>query len=380
MQNHMVTLMTIQDKAGACASVQAQEARRQLGWCDYYERLLQSEYAGQGQIVRVLSAQRNQFLVSDGLSEWMCAPAGRLLHNGATLYPVTGDWVLVEEGLVLQVLPRKTMLCRGGAGSRGRRSEAAVTEQPIGANIDTVFIVCGLDRDYNLRRIERYLALVYNCGITPVIVLTKADIHDVPQSFRDEVEAIAFGVPVVLSAITDDYSVDELAPFLRDGKTVAMLGSSGAGKSTLANLLHGNDIRQTGAVSESVGKGKHTTTTRELIRMPQGGMLMDNPGIREIALFTDGDGLSAAFPEIQVLAAACRFGDCTHTHEPGCAVRQAVERGELDAGRLESYRKMWREMEYAAARSERSADRVEKERWKDVTLAIRRMKQVKHVK
>lgn len=345
---------------------------RLLGWDGHFDRLATEYDIDMNRVARVLSAQRGRFLVADGRGERLCTPCGKLRHGHGD-FPVTGDWVLADQAAIERVLPRKTLLQRGEAGSRGSRTPSAVREQPMGANIDTAFIVCGLDRDYNLRRIERYLTLVYNCSIEPVVVLTKADLHDDPEAFRQEAEAVAMGVPVILASITDRDGVPELHPFLREGRTAAMISSSGAGKSTLANRLCGDDMQATAAVSASVGKGRHTTTVRELIRLPGGGLLMDNPGIREIALSGDGEGVDTAFPDILDLAASCRFSDCTHEHEPGCAVLRAVENGDLAPDRLESYRKMTREMGYLADRAEKSANRVEKERRRDIALHIRRM-------
>ncbi len=338
----------------------------QLGWSEHFEQQLAAMDAPQGRAARVISAQRGLFLVADGQREWLCSPAGRLLHSDGKDYPVTGDWVLVQDTMITHVFPRRNMLSRGEAGSRGNRSGGAVRGQALAANLDTVFIVCGLDRDFNLRRLERYLTLVYTCGMNPVVVLTKADLHDQPERFQEEVEAIAFGVPVVLTSTLERRGLDELESLLIPGGTIAMLGSSGAGKSTLANMLHGTDIKATGAVSNSVGKGRHTTTTRELIRMPQGGLLMDNPGIREIAFHESGQGVESVFADILKLAEMCRFADCSHQHEPGCAVRRAVETGELPPKRLESYHKMKREMDYLEERRTKSANRVEKDRWQFV--------------
>jgi len=346
---------------------------RRLGWNDHFERLATNENLDLNSVARVLSAQRNRFLVTDGRTERLCSPSGKMHHRRQRDYPVTGDWVLVDENVVHRVLPRRNTLCRGEAGTRGRQEGAARREQPLAANIDTVFVVCGLDRDYNPRRIERFLALVCNCGMAPVIVLTKADLHEFPEACRAEVETIAPGAPVVPTSTRDESGVDELHGYLAAGQTVAMIGSSGAGKSSLANRLCGRDIQATAAVSRSVGKGRHTTTSRELLAMPRGGLLMDNPGIREIAFPKGGDGLEAAFSDIRDLAESCRFVDCSHQHEPGCAVLHAVDSGELSQARLDNYRKMQREMEYAQASSEKSADRVEKERWKDVAKAIKRM-------
>ncbi|MBU1611019.1 MAG: ribosome small subunit-dependent GTPase A, partial [Proteobacteria bacterium] len=328
---------------------------RKLGWNGSFANQLAGMASAGKNVVRVISVQRSSFLVSDGEREWLCKASGTLLHAEDGGYPVTGDWALVRDAVVYDIIPRKNLLSRGAAGSRGSQTGIASREQAIAANIDTVFIVCGLDRDFNVRRVERYLTLVYNCGLIPVIVLTKCDLHEDPESCCAEVESVAFGVPIVLSSSLDGRGKSEVESHLGSGQTVAMLGSSGAGKSTLANMLYGSDIQTTGAVSESVGKGRHLTTTREMIPMPQGGMLMDNPGIREIAFFEDGQGVEAAFPEIQALAHSCRFSDCTHTVEPGCAVVHAAGAGELDAGRLESYQKMKREMEYLSARQGKSA-------------------------
>lgn len=337
-----------------------------MGWSDYFEKRLASMEAPRGLVARIISVQRGLFLVSDGQNEWLCSPAGRLLHSPKTSYPVTGDWVLIDDTIVTGVIPRKSLLSRGEAGSRGNRTTTVQREQAIAANLDTVFIVCGLDRDFNVRRLERYMTLVHNCGLSPVVVLTKADLHEDPESFRLEAEGVSFGVPVILTSMLDGRGKSELEEHLGQGKTVAMIGSSGAGKSTLANLLLGKDIQATGKVSDSVGKGRHTTTVRELLPMPQGGMLMDNPGIREIAFHEDGHGVENTFADIRELAERCRFADCSHQQEPGCAVLRAVDTGELPQARLESYRKVKREMEYVAQRRTKNADRIEKERWQHV--------------
>lgn len=350
---------------------------RQLGWSDFFDGQAAAMAAATGRIARVISVQRNLFLVTDGQDEWLCSPAGRLLHGESKSHIVTGDWVLVNDTLIIGVFPRRNLLSRGEAGSRGNQTQTPHREQAIAANLDTVFIVCGMDRDFNLRRLERYMTLVHNCGITPVVVLTKADLHEDTAPFLTEVESIAFGVPVVLTSKQDGRGREELGEYLRHGQTVAMVGSSGAGKSTLANMLHGSDLQATGEVSASDGKGRHTTTVRELIHMPQGGMLMDNPGIREIAFHGDGHGLDATFGDIRELAEMCRFADCSHHHEPGCAVLRAVQRDELPQARLESYRKMKNEMEYLSERHTKSADRIEKERWQDVSKRIKSMKKMK---
>lgn len=320
---------------------------------------------------RVTGVRKNSFYVSRGDSERLATVSGKLTHQAQGLYPVTGDWVLLNDTIIRKILPRKNALSRGAAGTRGRHAASAAQQQVIAANLDTVFVVCGLDRDFNLRRIERYLTLVYNCGLKPAVILTKSDLHPEPELFADKTESVALGVPIHLVSSQHSKGLVPLETYLRPGKTITMVGSSGAGKSTLVNRLFGHDIQATRAVSQSVGKGIHTTTTRDLIMMPQGGMVIDNPGIREIALWDDDGGIDRVFPEIEGLSKACRFSDCSHIHEPGCRVIQAVMDGEIAGDRLENYRKMKRELTYLAQRKHKSADRVEKERWKKVAKKIK---------
>ena len=343
----------------------------QLGWSSHFQGQLADKCNDNLIPARVVGVRKNTFCISDGKREWLATAAGKLRHNADGLFPVTGDWVLRVDTVIAEVFTRKNVLSRGAAGARHGKEDQPQKDQILAANLDTVFIVCGLDRDYNLRRIERYLTLVYNCGLNPVIILTKADLHPAPEHFVGEVEAIAFGVPVHLVSALDDTGLPTLETYLSVGQTTTMIGSSGAGKSTLVNRLCGQEIQATGAISDSVGKGRHTTTSRELIMMPQGGMVIDNPGIREIAFWDDEGGIGNAFPDIELLAEACRFSDCSHSHEPGCRVRQAVAEGEIPQARLESYLKMKRELSYLAQRRQKSADRVEKERWKEVALKIK---------
>ncbi len=269
---------------------------KKLGWNEFFSGRLSAMHLKKGNVARVLSVRRKSFLVGDGEKEWSCKVAGRLLRDKSALFPVTGDWVVVENSVITGVVPRKNTLSRGAAGAHGRRTGQGTREQAIAANLDTVFIVSGLDRDFNVRRIERALALIYNCGIEPVIVLTKADLHEQTEPFTTQLEHVALDVPVVLSSMHDGRGVQELERYLGPGRTIAMFGSSGAGKSTLTNRLYGSDIQATQEVSDAVGKGRHTTTKRELIRMPQGGMLMDSPGIREVAFSEAGSGVENVFP------------------------------------------------------------------------------------
>ncbi len=342
-----------------------------LGWSPYFQNHLDNVYDGRRLPARVVGVRKNSFYVSQGKGEWLARVAGRLSHQMDGLYPVAGDWVLVTDTVISSVLPRKNALSRGAAGTHGKQKALPAREQVIAANLDAVFVVCGLDRDFNLRRIERSLTLIYNCGLNPVIILTKADLHRYPEKFIREVEAVAIGVPVHLVSAKDSLGLAQVEAYLFPGQTITMIGSSGAGKSTLVNRLYGKHVQPTGPVSENVGKGKHTTTCRDLIIMPQGGMVIDNPGIREIAFWDDDGGIELAFPDIERLAFGCRFSDCSHIHEPGCRVNQALIEGEITKDRIESYHKMKRELMYLSDRQHKTSDRVEKERWKEVALKIK---------
>jgi len=348
-----------------------------LGWDSHFQIHFEKNSDGKVSPARVVGVHKNSFLVNRGDKETLVTVAGRLNHKKESLFPVIGDWVTVANKVISDVLPRKNTLSRGAAGAHGKQDMQPNKKQVIAANLDTVFVVTGTDRDFNIRRIERYLTLVYNCGLNPVIILTKADLHQNPERFLREVEDVAFGVPVHLVSANESHGLMLLETYISERQTITMVGSSGAGKSTLVNRLYGKIVQNTNLVSEKMGKGKHTTTNRSLILMPQGGMVIDNPGIREIGFWDDGGGLDVAFPEIENLAKKCRFHDCSHTHEPGCRVIHGVTIGTVRQGRLDSYQKMKRELIYLSKRQQKSADRIEKEQWKEVSLKIKAMKKRK---
>ncbi len=345
-----------------------------LGWTSHFQYQLENLNDAARCPARVVGVRKNSFAVSNGREEWLAAVAGRLRHRRDGFFPVAGDWVLADGNLITAVLDRRNALSRGAAGTHGKEGAQPRSEQVIAANLDAVLIVCGLDRDFNLRRIERYLTLVYNCGLKPVIILTKADLHTDPQVPVDEVESIAYGVSIHLVSALENRGLETLAANLKPGHTFTLVGSSGAGKSTLVNRLCGDTVRATGSVSARLGKGRHTTTTRDLIMLPDGAMVIDNPGLRELAFWDHEDGVASAFPDIEALVDDCRFADCRHLQEPGCRVRQAVQEGQITAERLENYHKMQRELDYLSDRQHKSADRIEKERWKDVALKIKALK------
>lgn len=290
---------------------------------------------------RVVSAVREIYLVETAENEVAARPAGRLRAAGEL--PVVGDWVAVAGTQIAALLPRRSRLSRRAAG-QGRR------EQVVAANVDVALLVMGLDRDFNLNRLERFTVMAWESGAEPVAVLTKADLAGDPDGAVQAVAARLPGLPVVAVAALRGEGLSALSPWLRSGRTVAMLGSSGAGKSTLANALLGEERMATGGVREEDGPGRHTTTRRELLRLPGGALLLDNPGVREIQLWVQGEGedgasaLDDAFADVAALAAECRFADCSHHGEPGCAVAAALASGRLAAGRLASYLKLQREL------------------------------------
>ncbi len=349
-----------------------------LGWSPFFQDQLGNEDIASG-IARVIGVRRNSLVVSQGASEMLVTVSGSITNTREAAYPAVGDWVLLQDSFIITVLARQNALVRKESGrKKHKENDRLGQDQVIAANLDRVFIVCGLDRDFNLRRIERYLTLVYNCGISPEIILTKADLHQNPGECLDEVETVACGVPVYLVSARDDEGVLALKSSLPAGETAALIGSSGAGKSTLINRLYGKDIQTTGSVSENLGKGKHTTTNRDLIILPTGGMLIDNPGIREVALAAGDANSLSAFPDIEKVARSCRYLDCTHTHEPGCQVLIAVSNGELNDERLKSYQKIRDELRYISDREVKSAARVERERWKGVAQKIKTINKKKY--
>ena len=341
-----------------------------MGWDTFFEAQKKALKKVNGRLARVTGLQKNHVRIHDGEEEVVVKARGSIVrgHGSHTLFPVPGDFVIEKGGVVTRVFARKNQLVRGAAGRRGKLDAAPKAKQVIASNIDTVFIVCGLDRDYNLRRIERYLTLIYNSNMDPVVILNKSDLHEHPAPFKEEVEKVALDVPVYLVSSTNGEGVDALAPYITEGKTICLMGSSGAGKSSLVNAIVGEEIRIVGEVSDFDGKGMHTTTTRDMIFLESGGMIIDNPGIREISLSDEEGGVADTFPDITELAAGCRFNDCSHQHEPGCNVVAAVENGDLAADRLINYLKMCLELTFVSKRSSKTADRIEKEQWRDISL------------
>jgi ribosome biogenesis GTPase / thiamine phosphate phosphatase len=322
-----------------------------LGWDAFFAEAFR-EHEKEGCVPgRIAAAQRDIYVVWTAAGERRAGLAGRLRHDTARAadLPAVGDWVAVrrekgsESAVVVAVLPRK------GAFSRKRAGDVA-DEQVVAANVDTLFLVCGLDGDFNIRRIERSLVLAWESGAAPVILLNKADACPDPEVLAQQARVAAPGVPVHVVSARAGTGMDALGPYLGAGRTTALIGSSGVGKSTLVNRLLSRDMQSTREVRARDGRGQHSTTRRELIRLPGGAVLVDTPGWRELQLWTEGAGLEHAFDDVEALAARCRFRDCTHREEPGCAVRAT-----LDAERMASYHKLKAERESQARRREARA-------------------------
>jgi len=344
-----------------------------LGWTPFFQQQYEMSEVD-SRPARVIGVHRQIFSVMQEDEVHHVSLAGRLYNRTTEAYPVVGDWVLVRQQIITKIFARKNLLSRKTAGNRSGREEETYDQQDIAANLDFAFIVCGLDRDYNLARIERYLTLTYQCGIEPVILLSKSDLIQNPSQYVGEVESIAPGVPVYALSICDNDTVGHLAALLQPNRTAALLGSSGAGKSTLINRLAGGNIRETAEVGKRVGKGRHTTTSRDLVLLPDGGMVIDNPGIREIGLSGEGVNNLSAFPDIEALSVRCRFNNCTHTCEPGCRVLAAVATGEISSRRLDNYIKLNNELDYLRERQNKSAARVEKERRQHISKKVKNLK------
>jgi len=281
---------------------------------------------------------------------------GRLMHDGLDV--AVGDWVGLGDGLIRAVVPRRSAIVRNAAG-------LTTTAQTLAANVDVAFVVSSLGPDLEPRRIERYLVTIWESGASPEIVLTKADRLDDPWPLVAEVEAVALGVPVhTVSAVTGQ-GCDPLRARIQGATTAVLIGSSGVGKSTLVNRWLGDEVMTTHETREYDDEGRHTTTIRQLLALPGGGMVIDTPGLRELQLWDVGAGaLDATFADVEELAADCRFGDCTHTHEPGCAVLAAVESGELAGDRLHSWRKLQRELLAIAMRHDVRLRKEEARKWR----------------
>lgn len=323
---------------------------------------------------RVVSEHRNAWPLLTPHGELLAEVCGKLRHEAHSRadLPAVGDWVAAQclpaegKAVIRALLPRKSHFRRLAAGSR-------TEQQVLAANVDTAFLVSGLDGDFNPRRIERYLTQAWESGAAPVILLNKADLCPDVAPCLAQVEACAIGAPIHILSAAQRHGLDGLARYLAPGKTVVFLGSSGVGKSSIVNALLGEDLLATKPVREHDSRGRHTTTHRELFLLPGGAMVIDTPGLREIKVWGDESGLKQTFEDVEEFARDCRFRDCSHSGESGCGVQAAIERGELTEERLESYQKLQRELARLAHRQGERDAHFERLRWKSISREIKRV-------
>ncbi|YCA13439.1 ribosome small subunit-dependent GTPase A [Bacillus sp. AK128] len=316
---------------------------------------------------RVILEHKRMYRVVTEEGELLAEITGKMRFqaDGREDFPAVGDWVLVtprqSEGRasIHEILPRFSKFSRKVAG-------LTTEEQIVATNINTIFLVNALNQDFNLRRLERYLLLTWESGANPVIVLTKSDLAENIEETLDQIEAIAFGVPVHVTSAKNNEGLEHLKTYLEEGQTVALLGSSGAGKSTLTNYLLGEEKQLVQDIRDEDGRGRHTTTHRELVHLPTGGMIIDTPGMRELQLWEADGAMNQSFSDVEDLAELCYFRDCEHQNEPKCAVREAIQSGRLEEDRLQSYIKLQRELAYLERKNDKKAQMAEKEKWKKI--------------
>ncbi|MCI0764258.1 ribosome small subunit-dependent GTPase A [Bacillus sp. TL12] len=340
-----------------------------FGWDSFFEEESLEGFA----VGRILLEHKHMYRIMCEDGEYIAELSGKFRHEALVKsdYPAVGDWVHIKKmeeankAIIHSVFPRRSSFSRQAAGDK-------TAEQIVAANVDYLFLVNALNHDFNVRRIERYLLLAYESGAMPVIVLTKSDLcGDLEQKVL-ETEAVAIGVPIFVVDSLQQIGVESLRQFVAPGKTIALVGSSGVGKSTLLNALIGSEVAKTGDVREEDSKGRHTTTHRELFRLPSGGLVIDTPGMRELQLWEGSEAIHTTFSDIEELAKDCRFRNCDHENEPGCAVQSAIEEGILAVHRLRNYKKLQKEIAYAMRKQDPVLARAERGKWKKMTKQNRK--------
>jgi ribosome biogenesis GTPase / thiamine phosphate phosphatase len=345
-----------------------------LGWNDTFAQALETLSQPSWVPARILSVDRSSYNLGGEFGEIIGKISGRYRYEAydQSNLPAVGDWVAVTStnkddfAIIHELLPRLTCISRKAAG-------ITTEAQIIAANIDTVFIVTGLDNNFNLRRIERYIAVIKNSGAQPVIILNKADLInniDTINEIRQSIESIALDVPIHFISVLKNNGLSELLTYFINGITVSLVGSSGVGKSTLTNYFLGSEKQRIVETREDDSRGRHTTTRRQLFLLPSGGMLIDTPGMRELQLWVENGDIDLGFNDIDSLKLSCRFNDCTHNHEPGCAVQKAIAEGSINPKRLANFNKMKRELNYL--------ERRQKETGWDTRLADKKHGKLRH--
>ncbi len=347
-----------------------------LGYNSFFEAYF-NEYASEGQIPGRIAIQNlSNFTVYTELGELLGEVSGKFrfeVENGTAEvngFPAVGDWVLLRafpeenKAIIDKILPRKNKFSRKEAGAK-------TVEQIVAANIDIVFIVNALNHDFNLRRLERYLTTVMDNEIRPVIILSKADLADDLDAKIEEVRDVVGVIPIHAISVKENFGLEELEQYFVNNNTVAVLGSSGVGKSTLINTLAGEEKFFVQEVSDFSNKGKHTTTHREMIILDNGGLIIDTPGMRELQLWEGGEGVAETFDDLEELSFQCKFSDCLHKDEPGCAIRAAINKGEVDETRLKSYLKLMKEVKYLESKQNVKTAIENKKKWKQVHKSLK---------
>lgn len=343
-----------------------------LGWDPGWAEAFAPHAARGRHPARVVAVHRDTSIVRDADGDRPASVSGAFRFEALAVadYPTVGDWVALDgEAVIAAILPRRTVFKRLAADGT-RRGAGLDDEQVMASNVDVALLVAGLDNDFNLRRIERYLAVAWSSAVSPVVVLNKADLADDVDGRLVAVGAIAPGVPTIPVSAWTGAGLDDLRHHLRPGTTAAILGSSGVGKSTLVNALLGETRQRTAEVRVSDSRGRHTTTHRELFELPGGAMLVDTPGIRALEVLGADDGLEPAFDDVASLAAHCRFSDCAHAGEPGCAVGAALADGRLSEDRLASHRKLEREMAHVARQGDPRARAEHRRTWRLISKSV----------
>jgi len=343
-----------------------------LGWNSFFHNHFE-KYKSQGlSALRVIQEHKEKYVVRDENSELAAEVSGKFRFNALSRsdFPAVGDWVAAmklpgENRTIIQaLLPRKSNFSRKAVLSGGMPDSGGKTDQQVlAANIDTVFLVSGLDSDYNIRRVERYLATTWESGANPVIVLNKIDLCPDIDAKIAEIESVALDVPIIAISAVNNVGFDAFGEYLKPGHTVALLGSSGVGKSTIINCLLGENRLKTRAVRDYDNRGRHTTTHRELIVLPGGGIVIDTPGMREIQVWGDDNGLRQTFDDIEKLTDLCQFNDCRHETEPGCAIKLALEDGSLDQKRYSNYVRLQKEQQNLTLRKNQKEYRQQTRAW-----------------